>query len=251
MSILQLGFFFPLDLHYIFGLELIENGVLYYDRGLLIFSLRRNRSLVSEHASDVANSTMKLLNSFIRLQFEAAGSTVLCATAAAICYVLTTETTNLSYAFSNMLPGLYALSLLWAIHSSHRLREEIRPGGSEMIQLVWGLSGNNDALLGNTTGSNSESLTAEQRAQRLADLVKVGEGRGGNETLSISLRRSQAPPKAVSRLGQNVNVLTVIEGETSHPDIGGLGRSPSASSSARRRSQVLDESEGSETEVEK
>lgn len=143
------------------------------------------RNAVARQSSAVADKTGQLITSLMRLTFETALATVLCSVLAGVLYVLTTTTTNLSYASSDMLPALYALSLLWALNSTHRLKEEVRPtNNAESIQLVWNLAGDGDR------GATMQSLAK-------------------GEHISVSLRRSHAPAKATAMLGTKVKMLTI------------------------------------------
>ncbi|SCZ90588.1 BZ3500_MvSof-1268-A1-R1_Chr1-3g02083 [Microbotryum saponariae] len=158
---------------------------------MLIIRLAANRKEIGRRSSktDQATGTSLLLLDFMRLAFECAVLTMLFATVGAILFVSTTETTNLSYAFTNALPGLYTLSLLWAVNATHRLRQEMQDiDPSAMVQLVWNLAEDDENQI--------------SRERRLAELAR-GEG------LAVSLRRSAAPRKAVKQLGHEVNLLMI------------------------------------------
>ena len=101
----------------------------------------------------------------------------------------TYSTTNLSLAFTNLLPGIYSISLLWALNAGHRLAVEVDPSkGSrgKSTQLVW----------------NLRDPPTEVNVTALDRLTK-----------SRSLKISQviAPPKARSQLGVDVHLMTVSE----------------------------------------
>ncbi|SGY33655.1 BQ5605_C002g01521 [Microbotryum silenes-dioicae] len=177
---------------------------------MLIVRLAVNRKEIGQRSSkmDQATGTSLLLLDFMRLAFECAVLTMLFATVGAILFVSTTETTNLSYAFTNALPGLYTLSLLWAVNATHRLRQEMQNiDPSAMVQLVWNFAEDDENQI--------------SREGRLGELAR-GEG------LAVSLRRSAAPRKAVKQLGHEVNLLTInrmtisqVSGRRSprHPDL--------------------------------
>ncbi|BGO92967.1 hypothetical protein NBRC10512v2_005253 [Rhodotorula toruloides] len=138
------------------------------------------------------------LGGFMRVTFEAALCTTITAIVSGFTYVTLTETTNLSYAFSNLLPGLYALSLLWVLNSAHRLAEEIKLADLNTIQLVWDLSASLDG------GSDG-------RDRCLSRIVEgtVSGADGKRVSSEWEIKRGLASLKARGRLGENVQMLSI------------------------------------------
>ncbi|KAI5477731.1 hypothetical protein MNV49_006014, partial [Pseudohyphozyma bogoriensis] len=187
---------------------------------LLILRLWQTSKTVQvvDELREEQSKTEALIHSLMRLSFETAALTSVCAIAAAACYVTLTETTNTSYAFTDMLPGLYALSLLWALNSRHRLAPEVEASRlGEQIQLVWNLA---------------EQQTTEGMDKHMKALAN-GDGR-----LAVSLHRGHAPPKAVSQLGHSVRMLTIAdrkEIEAEEEDEFDLESSPRSFASEKKR----------------
>ncbi|KAM0749092.1 hypothetical protein T439DRAFT_327590 [Meredithblackwellia eburnea MCA 4105] len=159
---------------------------------LLMFRLWQSRQKVA--VDDLPGSGSRadvLINSLMRLSFETAVLTTVCAVVAAGLYVTTTETTNLSMALTDILPGLYCLSLLWALNARHRLKQEVNLNNmSEQIQLVWNLAEPNRAA------------TQELRDHHTSQLAQ-------GRHLNVQLRRTEAPKKAASQLGHSVKMVTI------------------------------------------
>lgn len=126
------------------------------------------------------------------------------------CSVTLTKTTNVSYALSNLLPGLYACSLLWVLNSAHRLADEINLAQLNSIQLVWNLGPATSASTragAPLSGSAPDSEEAADQAARfepaaLAQVVHGGEG-------TWEVKRGLASAKARQRLGEQAYTLSV------------------------------------------
>ncbi|GAA5842398.1 hypothetical protein JCM9279_005371 [Rhodotorula babjevae] len=155
---------------------------------------------------------------FMRLALEAALATSVTSLVAGVTYVTLTATTNVSYAFSNLLPGLYALSLLWVLNSAHRLADEINLAQLNSIQLVWHLgpssshlpalpsSADAGAAGASALGPSSPSDAEQRRTVPLA-LAQVVHGTGPG---TWELKRGLASAKARQRLGEDeIHVMSI------------------------------------------
>ncbi|GAA6000465.1 DUF6534 domain-containing protein [Rhodotorula paludigena] len=173
-------------------------------------------------AKDTFLPPQSSLTGFMRVTFEAAVCTSVTSLIAGVTYVTLTETTNTSYALSNLLPGLYACSLLWVLNSAHRLEAEIHANQLNTIQLVWNL--------GPSSPSPSHShAAARERDASLARIARGGEG-------EWELKRGLASEKARRRLGEEVQMLSIRsktaeegEGEVSEMPPRRAGRGSDAS----------------------
>jgi len=128
--------------------------------------------------------------------------------------VTLTVTTNVSYAFSNLLPGLYACSLLWVLNSAHRLADEINLAQLNSIQLVWHLGPSSSSHLpASAAGPSSADAAAlgpsdlEQRRTVPLALAQVVHGTGPG---TWELKRGLASAKARQRLGEDeIHVMSI------------------------------------------
>ncbi|GAA5926859.1 hypothetical protein JCM3775_007061 [Rhodotorula graminis] len=132
---------------------------------------------------------------FMRLALEAALATSITSLAAGVTYVTLTATTNVSYAPSNLLPGLYACSLLWVLNSAHRLADEINLAQLNSIQLVWQLGPASSHL----PPSSSPATAAAAAAGGASPLPSSAEG-----ALGPSNEQRRAVPHAVAQVVHGV-----------------------------------------------
>ncbi|GAA5890241.1 hypothetical protein JCM8208_002748 [Rhodotorula glutinis] len=164
---------------------------------------------------------------FMRLALEAALATAVTSLLAGVTYVTLTVTTNVSYALSNLLPGLYACSLLWVLNSAHRLADEINLAQLNSIQLVWHLGPSSSHLPasaplppssasldgaggGGGGGGGSAGALGPSDEQRRAVPLALAQVVHGTGPGTWELKRGLASAKARQRLGEDeIHVMSI------------------------------------------